>query len=181
MLAGTITAKVLKICSTTGQPQWKKSYRGHVGVLLLSSPKYLISPKSYTVMALTGNQTSHLQDTAQFWVLLTTFLCVIEKGNFIFIRLLFKPNFSCASYAGNFCVNIELAQNICCSTQRQLRSGRRGGVLEIWNHRQEEIISVQYITSAPSKVSKDKGNTTLYLHACKPFHTIHTHTSAHID
>lgn len=63
-------------------------------------------------------------EKSQFSVLQTNFRQETEKGNFLFTRLLFWSNCSCASYAGNFSVNIELAQNPFCSSQKKATDRR---------------------------------------------------------
>lgn len=98
-----------------------------------------------------------------------------KKGNFIFVRLLFCPNYSCASYAGIFffSVNIELAQKKYVVVHKE-------GWMRLGNKRWGDFISMQYITSA---LKRTKTREYYTASACK--HTlstqhIHTHTCAHI-
>lgn len=104
-----------------------------------------------------------------------------RKATFIFIRLLlFWPNCSCASYAGNFCVNIELAQKKYAPVHKE--SWMRDWGRKIGNKRWGAFMSVQYITSALKWSGQRRGNTTP-LSACKTNRLaqhVHAHICAHV-
>lgn len=109
------------------------------------------------------------------WLLLTILRRETKKGNFIFIGLLFWPNCSCASYAGDFSVNTELAQKIRSTSQRRLdeRFGASEIRNKIWGRRGGLF---QCSTLLLHWSEQRRGNTTLYLHANTPCHAAHSHS-----
>lgn len=126
MLAGTTTAKVVQIGSSNSQSEWWNLQHGQKGGLWYSSPKCNCFSITDVVTMLRGKGTRGSR--LQMGIFVHGATNYIEnrrrKATFIFIRLLlFWPNCSCASYAGNFSVNIELAQKIRSSTQRKLDEG----------------------------------------------------------